>query len=292
THLFTALDAVLTDAAQAGAPISFLKWDQNRDLTDLASAGRPSQHGQTLAAYALMDQLKAAHPGLEIESCSSGGARVDLGVLEHADRVWASDSNDALERQHIQELTQRVLAPELVGQHIGPATSHTSGRTHALAFRGITALFGHFGLEWDIREARGADRATLHQLVGLYKKHRGLLHSGIQVRADLGDAAFSLYGTVAADGGEALYAVAQLRSTEGARPGVIALPGLQEEKTYRVRAIVPGREPGTFIHREPPAWLEDGFTATGSYLSTVGLALPALNPERAILLHAEALEAL
>ncbi len=292
THIFTALDTVLTDAAQAGAPIAFLKWDQNRDLTDLASAGRPSQHGQTLAAYAMMDELKAAHPGLEIESCSSGGARVDLGVLEHADRVWASDSNDALERQHIQELTQRVLAPELVGQHIGPATAHTSGRTHALAFRGITALFGHFGLEWDIRETHGADRQTLHQLVGLYKKHRGLLHSGVSVRADLGDDAFSLYGTVAVDGNEALYAFALLRSSDGAGPGVIALPGLRAQRTYRVSAIVPGNEPGTFAHRKPPAWLEYGFTATGSYLSTVGLALPALNPERAILLHAEALEAL
>ncbi|MGP5163286.1 alpha-galactosidase [Arthrobacter rhombi] len=291
-HIFTALDTVLTGAERAGTPIAFLKWDQNRDQTDMASAGRPSQHRQTLAAYTLMDELKAAHPGLEIEACSSGGARVDLGVLEHADRVWASDSNDALERQHIQELTQRLLPPELVGQHIGPATAHTSGRTHALAFRGITALFGHFGLEWDIREAQGAERQTLHQLVGLYRKHRGLLHSGVSVRADLGDDAFSLYGTVAADGSEALYAFALLRSSVGVGPGVMALPGLRPEKTYRVSAIVPGNEPGTFIHREPPAWLTTGFTATGNYLSTVGLALPALNPERAILLHAEALEAL
>lgn len=289
-HVFGALDAVLSTARDAGGPIAFLKWDQNRDLADVASAGTPSQHAQTLAAYRMMDELKAAHPGLEIESCSSGGGRVDLGVLEHTDRVWASDSNDALERQHIQEMTQRVLPPELVGQHIGPSTAHTSGRTHALAFRGITALFGHFGMEWDIREAVGADRDTLHELVGLYKQHRALLHSGVQVRADLADDAFSLYGTVALDGQEALYAFSLLRSSEDAGPGAVALPGLEPGTTYRVSVVLPGNEAGTYAEREAPDWVADGFTATGAYLSTVGLMVPALNPERAILLHAEAEE--
>lgn len=291
-HILASLDAVLSGARDAGAPIAFLKWDQNRDLADLASAGHPSQHAQTLAAYRLMDELTAAHPGLEIESCSSGGGRVDLGVLEHTDRVWASDSNDALERQHIQEMTQRVLAPELVGQHIGPSTAHTSGRTHALAFRGITALFGHFGLEWDIREAVGAERDTLHQLIRLYKAHRALLHSGVQVRADLGDDACSLYGTVAGDGREALYAWVLLRSSDGAGPGAVALPGLLPDVAYHVSVILPGDEPGTYAERMAPDWVAGGYTATGAYLSTVGLMLPALNPERAILLHARSLEEL
>lgn len=73
--------------------ISYIKWDHNRDLIDagIQPTGRPGVHEQTQAFYRLVDEIKAAHPGLEIESCSSGGARVDLGVLERTDRVWVSD---------------------------------------------------------------------------------------------------------------------------------------------------------------------------------------------------------
>ncbi|MGJ9404109.1 alpha-galactosidase [Arthrobacter sp. KK5.5] len=284
-HILDAIDAVLAECRDAGEPIAFLKWDQNRDLTDMASAGRPSQHRQTLAAYRLMDELRARHPGLEIESCSSGGARVDLGVLEHTDRVWASDSNDALARQTIQEWTQRVLPPELVGQHIGPGTAHTSGRTHALAFRGITALFGHFGMEWDIRDAVGPDRETLRELVALYKEHRALLHTGTAVRADLVERAYSLYGTVASDRADALFAFVALAASDNEAPGRIAVPGLDPGRTYSVRGFVPGNEPGTFGHRGAPAWWDGGIVATGRHLATIGIPMPVLNPERAVLLR-------
>jgi hypothetical protein len=93
----------------------------------------------------LLDELKKAHPGVEIESCSTGGARVDLGILELTERIWASDCNDALERQSIQRWSGLVVPPELVGGHIGPTTSQTTARTHDLSFRAITALFGQFG---------------------------------------------------------------------------------------------------------------------------------------------------
>ena len=75
----------------------------NRDINHAGNfSGKPAVHQQTLALYRLIDRIKAAHPGLEIESCSSGGARVDYGVLAHTDRVWTSDSNDALDRLEIQ----------------------------------------------------------------------------------------------------------------------------------------------------------------------------------------------
>ena len=81
-------------------PIAYLKWDHNRDLVDAGSGpegvARVREH--TLAVYRLLDELKAAHPGLEIESCASGGARVDLGILDRTDRIWTSDSLDPLER--------------------------------------------------------------------------------------------------------------------------------------------------------------------------------------------------
>jgi alpha-galactosidase len=78
---------------------------------------------------------------------------IDLGILARSDRVWASDTNDALERQPIQRWTQLPVPPELVGSHVGPPRSHTTGRVHDPAFRVATALFRHFGIEWDIASA-------------------------------------------------------------------------------------------------------------------------------------------
>src|SRR5699024_3157988 len=91
--------------------IGYLKWDHNRDLLEAATraTGRAAVHEQTLAAYRLMDELRAAHPGLEIESCSSGGARVDLEALEHTDRVWVSHCIDPLERQQMNRWTAQLI---------------------------------------------------------------------------------------------------------------------------------------------------------------------------------------
>jgi alpha-galactosidase len=117
-HVLDLLDSMVT----AERP-DYLKWDHNRDLHEAVAAdGRAGVHRQTLAAYRLMDQLQARHPGLEIESCASGGARVDLGVLARTQRVWASDCNDPVERQSIQRWTGLLLPPELVGTHVGPTT--------------------------------------------------------------------------------------------------------------------------------------------------------------------------
>ena len=286
-YIYDRLDALLRENA-----IAYLKWDQNRDLTEHGRGGRPSVHEQTLAAYRLFDALKAAHPDVEIESCSSGGARVDLGILQRTDRVWASDCNDALERQTIQRWTQAVLPPELVGSHIGPTTSHTTARTHDISFRAITALFGHFGMEWDIRAATDGERATLRRAIALYKRHRALLHSGKRVNADTAEPTLSIHGVVAQDGGEALFAAVSLASAPAEVPGQASLPGLDPKRTYRVRAELPTPLDSDYAHTftqiRPPAWLEDGAVASGAFLQHVGLPLPVLNPEHALLLHVQA----
>ena len=110
--------------------IAYIKWDHNRDLIDAGTqpAGRPGVHEQTLAFYRLLDEIKAAFPGLEIESCSSGGARVDLGVLERTERVWVSDCIDPLERQEMHRWTTQLIPPELMGAHIasGRVAHHRS----------------------------------------------------------------------------------------------------------------------------------------------------------------------
>ena len=297
-YIFDRIDGLLRENN-----ISYLKWDQNRDLVEHGHAGRSSVHEQTLAAYRLFDALRAAHPGVEIESCSSGGARVDLGILERTDRIWASDCNDALERQTIQRWTGMVVPPELVGGHIGPTTSHTTARTHDLSFRAITALFGHFGMEWDIREVQGTEREELKRFITLYKEHRGLIHTGRMVRADLADDSMMLHGVVADhamhDDGTAvgataaLFAVVKTRTGFAEQPGRVAIPGLEASRSYRVEAIFPTPADAdyahTFIEAQPVAWLADGAVATGRFLGEVGLPMPVLNPEHALLLRCTAL---
>ncbi|GAB3753623.1 alpha-galactosidase [Zhihengliuella somnathii] len=284
-HVFDQLDALLRENN-----IAYLKWDQNRDLTEHGSGGRPSVHRQTWAAYRLFDALRAAHPGVEIESCSSGGARIDLGILERTHRVWASDCNDALERQTIQRWTQAVLPPELVGSHVGPTHSHTTGRIHDISFRAITALFGHFGMEWDIRQASEAERDTLARAIALYKRHRALLHSGTRVNADLTDESLRLHGVVSADRTDGLFAAVKLGTSAAEMPGAIPVPGLHPERTYRVAVELPTPADAdyadTYTQIQPPAWMTEGaLTASGAFLEHVGIQLPILNPEHALLLH-------
>ncbi|GAA2124526.1 alpha-galactosidase [Arthrobacter humicola] len=279
-YIFDRLDALLSEYR-----ISYLKWDQNRDLAEMGHAGRPSVHAQTQAVYRLLDELRKAHPGVEIESCSSGGARVDLGILERTDRIWGSDCNDALERQTIQRWTGMVVPPELVGSHIGPTTSHTTARTHDLSFRAITAMFGHFGLEWDVRHLADSERTELATAIALFKKYRPLLHSGRMVRADEPDPSLRLHGVVSHDGGEALYALVSVATSFAEVPGRVCLPGLLPDAGYRVDAVYPAADDGrAFLQAVPPGWLGGGVEATGRFLAESGLPMPVLNPEHGLLL--------
>ncbi|TCO47107.1 alpha-galactosidase [Kribbella antiqua] len=283
-YILERLDALLNEY-----DISYLKWDHNRDFVDGGNqvTGTAGIHEQTLAVYRLIDELKRRHPGLEIESCSSGGARVDLGILERTDRVWGSDSNDALERQKIQRYTQLLLPPELIGCHVGPPRAHTTGRTQTLSFRAITALFGHFGIEWDIASASAEERQELAGWVALHKKLRPLLHTGRVVRSDHGTDDFHLHGVVAQDGSAAVYAAVQLAQSVTSAVGRVRLPGLDPNRTYRVsKTPTPGPESRGI------AWWTDGgqVEMNGAALAAVGVQIPVQWPESAILLEVTAIE--
>ncbi len=262
--------------------IDYIKWDHNRFLLEPASQGKPAVHKQTLAIYSLFSELKKRHPGLEIESCASGGGRIDLGMAQIVDRFWTSDCNDALERQYIQRYTQVAIPPEMLGSHIGPTQSHTTGRVHSLSFRAITALFGHAGLEWDITQTTAEEKKLLTSFSDYYKNNRALLHSGRLVRAETDESSF-VHGVISNDGKQAIFAYATLSATSGSRPNAIFIPGLDASKTYKVRAVFPAGEP-TFIQRTQVAWM-DGVKLTGAALASVGLRAPILNPENAMLIE-------
>ncbi len=293
--------------------ISYLKWDHNRDLIDAGTQpqGRPGVHAQTEALYRLIDEIKAAHPGLEIESCSSGGARVDLGILQRTERVWVSDCIDPHERQMMLRWTGQLIPPEMMGSHIASEKSHTTGRTHDLNFRAGTAIFGHLGIEWDLRRASATDLAELAQWVTFYKEHRDLLLGGDLLRIDFPDPSLTASAVLASDRSRAIYSFASVDRSEVALLGRLRFPGLDPERRYRVTPLLLGEAPTGLL---PPRWwgiervVEDelaelaaghaprfasvgdsaGLDLPGSLLSGVGLMHAPINPDHAVLFVVEA----
>jgi len=278
--LLERLDAVITEAE-----VDYVKWDHNRDLhAALGADGSARVHAHTLAVYGVLDELRRRHPSLEIESCASGGARVDLGILERTDRVWASDTNDPVERQRIQRWTQTLLPPELIGSHLGPAEAHTTHRHASLAFRQATALFGHAGIEWDLTRSDADELAQVRRFTALYRELRPLLHAGVTVRGDHLDDGALLHGVVSDAGDHAVFAWVRTETGHTGNTVRVPLPGLRPEVAYRVRVRT---ELGEASRHEiaDPAWMASTDAEfTGAVLAE-GLPLPVLNPGQALLLE-------
>ena len=280
-HVLNQVDAILSEYN-----IAYIKWDHNRVLVDAGHFGQAAVHTQTAAIYRLFAELKVRHPKLEIESCASGGARIDLGVIDYVDRFWTSDNNDALERQMIQRWTGIAIPPELCGTHIGPRPGNQTKRVTDVSFRAITALFGHAGIEWDITSANADELAIIKSWIALYKSKRHLLHSGKAIRVDHPDQNSFVYGVVAQDKSEALFAIAARDMSESTFPAMARIPGLDPEKIYRVKVL---KEAGSSKRMQvtEPGWMQlpDGISMSGAELESIGVRPPILPPENAILIE-------
>ncbi len=202
---------------------------------------------------------------------------IDLAMLERVQRVWTSDMTDALARQSIQRWTGQLVPPEYLGAHISAPFSHQTGRYMPLSLRCATALFGHFGIEWDLTEASDEDLAELAAWIRLYKQHRALIHAGRMVRVDTPDDTAWMHGVVAADASAALMSYVQLDEPRNDQPVALRVPGLDPRRRYRVTEATPGAR----LPRR--AGLADssvrGVEAAGAALAEIGLAIP---PQRTL----------
>jgi alpha-galactosidase len=278
-HVHDALAALLREY-----PIAYLKWDHNRDLLG------GSAHRQTAALYRLLDALREEFPDVEIESCASGGGRVDLGILDRVDRFWPSDTNDPLDRQEIHRWTSVLVPPEHLGAHLGDARAHTTGRSSDLGFRFATALFGHAGIEWDLTRASDEERAAVATWAAAYRDLRGLLHAGTVVRADVADPALAVHGVVAEDRSAAVVALVALSAPGASRPAPARVPGLDAERSYRVEVVDLGAGLPRVLDAGAPAWWTaavggGSVVLPGRALAETGLAWPLLTPQQAAVLR-------
>jgi alpha-galactosidase len=270
-------------------PIDFVKWDHNRDLLEagsLARDGTPAIHEQTRAFYRLLDALRNRFPAITWESCASGGGRVDFGVLERVQRVWTSDMTDALARQTIQRWSAQLIAPEYLGAHVSSPTSHTTGRTLNLDFRCATALFGSFGVEWDLTQATNQELDRLAAWVARYRQLREFLHSGRLVRPVSTDPSVLLHGIVAADRSQALIAHVALDESEHNRGVQVRVPGLDPAGRYALTWEGPITENAVSMSAPLPRKGPTGGQAmTGTALRRRGFWIPRRPPESATLIR-------
>ncbi len=282
-YLLDKLDALL-----ANHDVSYVKWDMNRDLVHASDGDRAGMHRHMLGVYRLIDELRQRHPGVEIESCASGGGRADFEILKRTERIWTSDSNDALERQQIQRGFSMLFPPEVMGAHIGPPRSHTSGRRHSLQFRATTAFFGHLGIEWNLLDTTAEERDILAAVISAHKAHRQLLHSGVVHRLDVAESSAVAHMVVDDDASEAILSYAQLDLPDGSIPARVRLVALDPDRIYTVRPI---EIAGPLDYHPAVAqveWLATGLTASGATLMSAGFQIPLLDTESALALHIHA----
>jgi alpha-galactosidase len=273
-YLFARLDRLLRENA-----IAYLKWDHNRDLF-------PPKAGQTEGFYALLDTLRAAHPQVEIESCSSGGGRVDFGVLSRVHRVWPSDNNDAIERVRIMAAWSQFLPLEVLGSHVGPSPNPITGRRLAMDFRAKVALFGHMGVEADPARMDDRERETLTAHIALYKTWREVLHSGALWRLDHPDS--GVFAQMVTQGDKALAIAVQTAFSPVFDPPPVRLAGWEPQARYCVTLPEPWPRKARHYLANPDQWRK-GLTLTGAALMNQGLALPLTHPETAWLIALERL---
>jgi alpha-galactosidase len=208
-------------------------------------------------------------------------------MLERVQRVWTSDMTDALARQSIQRWTGQLVPPEYLGAHVSAPFSHQTGRYMPLSLRCATALFAHFGIEWDITQVSQEDLAELAQWIQLYKRHRHLVHSGRMVRLETPDDTAWMYGVVSGDHSTALMCYAQLDEPTNDQPVAMRVPGLDPVRRYRVTDVTPG------IRLARREGLADGglpgVEVSGAALAEIGLAIPAQRTLTAVVIFIEAL---
>lgn len=164
--------------------ISYIKWDMNRYITECYSKAASSEeqgmvmHKYIMGVYDLYSRLLDQYPELLFESCSSGGARFDPGMLYYSPQVWCSDNTDAVERQKIQYGTSMVYPVSTMGAHVSAVPNHQVNRITPLNTRGNVAYFGAFGYELDLNLLSNEEQEEVKEQIIQYKKYRKLIHQG------------------------------------------------------------------------------------------------------------------
>jgi len=260
-HIFGVLDKLVSENH-----IEFLKWDMNRHFGEPGWPEAPVAEQKQLwvkyvdNVYNIIDRLRAGHPGLEIESCSGGGGRVDLGILKRVDEVWTSDNTEAFDRLRIQEGFTNAYAPKVMMAWVTDVPN-LNGRSTPLQYRFLVAMQGSLGIGSNLNHWKDADFELAARMVAYDKQIRGTVQQGNLYRLfSPREGDFTANQYVAQDGKQVVL-FGFLRSQQYLHPApVVYLRGLDESAVYKLMSI---------DHK-----LADRLeTASGSYLMNHGIQL-------------------
>ncbi len=265
-HLFDKIAAILSPH-----DIDYIKWDHNRLLP-------VGEAAQTEGFYALLDRLRTAFPDVEIESCASGGGRIDAGVLAYTQRVWMSDSNDAAERLRIQHDAALMLPAAITGSHVGPRVCHTSGRVHDIWFRAWVAAQRHMGFEMDPRELSEEEIAALQFVTRWWKANRDWRMDADILRLDSADESVIAEQQMARDGTQFVVFSGKASTGRQIMPRPLRLCGLDPDATYELDLV--NREEAHHLSRRDTPIKSGPLRLTGQALMAQGVVLPWTFPDR------------
>ena len=258
-YIFSVLDKLATENN-----IRYFKWDMNRSFSEPGWPEAGSADEQKLWVqyvrnlYDIIDRLRAKHPKLEIESCSGGGGRVDLGILQRVDEVWASDNTEAFDRLRIQEGFSMAYPAKVMSAWVTDVPN-MNGRSTPLTYRFLVAMQGALGVGANLNKWTDADSATATKMIALYKRIRetvqlGDLHRLLSPR----DSDVTANQYVSADGKQSVvFAFRHSQEYNTAAPA-IHLQGLDEKAIYKLEAI-----DNKLVERQPQL--------SGAYLMHAGL---------------------
>ena len=239
-YVFNSLDQLLSENQ-----ISFLKWDYNRPWSEPGwPAVWPDEQKKVYVAtidslYSILARLRAKHPDVEIESCSSGGGRVDLGILRYTDDVWPSDNTDAFDRLSIQEGFTNAYAPGIMMAWVTDVPSFTDNRSVSLPYRFLVAMQGGLGIGSNLNKWSSDDFATAIRMVAQYKSIRHTIQRGELYRlvTSFNRAEHSAVETVSTDKKQAVIFAYLHSSSDGYAYPRIYLQGLNSTAIYSARQI-------------------------------------------------------
>ena len=222
------------------ANIEYIKWDMNRQLTEVGSATLPAErqrelwHRYVLGVYDLMDRLTTDYPHILLENCSGGGARFDPGMLYYSPQIWCSDDTDAIERLKIQHGTSMCYPCSAMGAHVSDCPNHTVGRNTPFKTRGHVAMVGTFGYELDVTRRPQEDRDAIPAQIEEFNKFNKLVRTGDHYRIGnmFEDNTWDAWEFVAKDKSEALFEFVQVLGRPNERSRRIKLKGLEADAYY------------------------------------------------------------
>ncbi|MFK7838112.1 MAG: alpha-galactosidase [Sulfitobacter sp.] len=257
-------------ALLAAYPIDYIKWDHNRVLPTPDAA-------QTRGSYALIDRLRADFPHVEIETCASGGGRIDYGILHRTQRVWLSDSNDAHERLKMQRNAALFLPACVTGSHIGPRKCHTSGRILDIEFRAWVAAQRLMGFEMDPRALTEHKADVLRDVTTWWKANRDWMETADILRLDSSDPSVIAEEQLARDGSQFVVFAGKSGTSPQIAPRPLRLSRLKREAQYEIS--LRNRAAATHLSRGSLALKEGAITLTGATLMQQGVTLPWSFPD-------------